>query len=223
MHWAFRATSSVSSRNSNTDSTPSRIVKHGCHALAIDEHRDEFVPTLWTGKAPDGCKIEQVWFAGAHSDVGGGYKERALADIPLVWMAEKAEASGLVLDWTCLPDRTKLDYTARRHDARNGWSSKDILTPTFRRICEANFDVSLFEAIYAPRDQHGQIQNTINESVHESAVARFGQKEELQRETTVYSQQFYRPRNLEPLIAPADMPPPHAKTSPTEMAFAPSK
>jgi uncharacterized protein (DUF2235 family) len=55
------------------DTGPCAIVKHGCHALAIDEHRHDFIPTLWTGPAPAGVDIEQVWFAGAHADVGGGY------------------------------------------------------------------------------------------------------------------------------------------------------
>src|SRR5579872_2340830 len=62
---------------------PCAVVEHGCHALAVDERRHDFVPTFWTGPAPAGVKIEQVWFAGAHSDVGGGYVTRTLADIPL--------------------------------------------------------------------------------------------------------------------------------------------
>ena len=46
------------------DTGPCNIVKHGCHALAVDEHRNEFVPTLWTGTpASDPQIIEQVWFA----------------------------------------------------------------------------------------------------------------------------------------------------------------
>ena len=62
---------------------PCLNIRHGCHALAIDEHRDQFVPTLWTGDALPGMTIEQTWFAGAHADVGGGYATRKLADIPL--------------------------------------------------------------------------------------------------------------------------------------------
>lgn len=85
------------------DTSPCKIIRSGCHALAIDEHRHDFVPTLWTGVPPTDVRIEQVWFAGAHADVGGGYVTRALADIPLVWMAEKAESDGLALDWSCLP------------------------------------------------------------------------------------------------------------------------
>jgi len=99
------------------DTGPCKIVRHGCHALAIDEHRNEFVPTLWTGQSPDGVLIEQVWFPGAHSDVGGGYVTRTLADIPLVWMAKKAEADGLILDWSCLPAIDKLEPRAAMHDS----------------------------------------------------------------------------------------------------------
>jgi uncharacterized protein (DUF2235 family) len=100
------------------DTGPCNTVRHGCHALAVDEHRNEFVPTLWTGAPAGEAKIEQVWFAGAHSDVGGGYLTRKLADIPLVWMAKKAEADGLVLDWSCLPDPAQLDPHAPMHDSR---------------------------------------------------------------------------------------------------------
>jgi uncharacterized protein (DUF2235 family) len=72
------------------DTSPSRVVLNGFQALAVDEFRDEFVPTLWTGDPPTQSRIEQVWFAGAHSDVGGGYVDRGLADIPLRWMADQA-------------------------------------------------------------------------------------------------------------------------------------
>ena len=50
-------------------------------ALAIDEHRRDFTPTFWTGALPQGVSIEQVWFAGAHADIGGGYKTRNLAKL----------------------------------------------------------------------------------------------------------------------------------------------
>jgi uncharacterized protein (DUF2235 family) len=77
-------------------------VKRAVQALAIDEHRGDFTPTFWTGAVSPNVSIEQVWFAGVHADIGGGYKTRSLADIPLVWMAKQAEAVGLTFDWTCL-------------------------------------------------------------------------------------------------------------------------
>lgn len=73
-------------------------VKFAFHALSIDEHRAPFAPTLWTAKPKDGQVVEQTWFCGAHSDVGGGYEERGLSDIALRWMIEKAGQAGLAFD-----------------------------------------------------------------------------------------------------------------------------
>ena len=179
------------------DTSPSRIVKHACHALAIDEHRDEFVPTLWTGEAPEGVTIEQVWFTGAHSDVGGGYKDRTLADIPLLWMAERAEASGLAIDYSVLPARENLNPRAPRHDSREGWSMKDRLTPTIRCIGGRLFNVSFYERLYAPVGEGGALLPTINESVHESVYARLDQDDLVATGEGFEAQGVYAPRNLE--------------------------
>ena len=157
------------------DTSASPIVKHACHALAIDEHRDTFFPTLWTGKQPEGSKIEQVWFAGAHADVGGGYITRKLADIPLVWMATKAEASGLALDWSCLPNAAVLDSKAPTHDSSEGLFAISRFRPMLRVVADKQFPVSPFETLYAPHDENGALLPTINQAVHRSAIERFGQ------------------------------------------------
>lgn len=68
-------------------------VNFGFHAMALDEHRVDFCPTLWTDR--DG--IEQVWFAGAHADIGGGYPEIELSDLALKWMADRLADAGLKL------------------------------------------------------------------------------------------------------------------------------
>ncbi len=74
-------------------------VKHGYHALAIDEKRSDFPPSLWEEKKKaSGQTIEQVWFAGVHSDVGGWYDERGLSNIALRWMVDKAAACGMQVD-----------------------------------------------------------------------------------------------------------------------------
>ncbi|MEW9919386.1 DUF2235 domain-containing protein [Marimonas sp. MJW-29] len=79
----------------------SSIVKHGYHALAHDETRVAFKPVLWQCHDAFAGRIEQVWFPGAHGDVGGqlgGYEAaRPLANIPLVWMLHCAAQSGLPL------------------------------------------------------------------------------------------------------------------------------
>lgn len=79
----------------------SHNVKAGFHALALDETRIAYKPIMWT--SPEGFRgrVEQVWFSGTHGDVGGqlgGFEEaRPLANIPLVWMLERAQMNGLPL------------------------------------------------------------------------------------------------------------------------------
>jgi uncharacterized protein (DUF2235 family) len=73
-------------------------VKFGCHALSIDDERRTFHPTLWDEhNVNENQEIEQVWFAGVHTDVGGGYPEQGLAEIALDWMVKKACARGMRL------------------------------------------------------------------------------------------------------------------------------
>jgi uncharacterized protein (DUF2235 family) len=75
-------------------------VGHACHALSIDERRAQFKPTLWTNPdgsvRPNDAQLQQVWFPGAHSDVGGGYLQCQLSDVPLSWMMHKARENGLI-------------------------------------------------------------------------------------------------------------------------------
>lgn len=74
------------------DTTLHPNVRFGYHAVAIDEKRESFVPTLWDPREG----IEQVWFAGVHGDIGGGYKETGLSDITLAWMLKKVQPHGLL-------------------------------------------------------------------------------------------------------------------------------
>lgn len=69
-------------------------VDHACHALAIDDERAAFSPVLWN-QPPQETRIEQVWFAGAHSNVGGGYPKHGMSLVALDWMMEKASHAGL--------------------------------------------------------------------------------------------------------------------------------
>jgi uncharacterized protein (DUF2235 family) len=80
------------------DTALSGTVELAYHALALDEHREPFVPSLWMEKRKPNQTIEQMWFPGVHSDVGGGYPETAISDITLEWMMEKARSAGLALD-----------------------------------------------------------------------------------------------------------------------------
>ena len=81
----------------NTDL--SRRVRFAYQALAIDEQRGPFKPTIWKqDPQAEGQTLEQVWFAGVHCDVGGGYREQELAEIPLLWMVKRASDCGLVFE-----------------------------------------------------------------------------------------------------------------------------
>ena len=76
----------------------SSYVDYAYHAVAIDEHRKPFMPTLWEQqqKGIDAHQVmEQMWFSGAHRDVGGGYNEQGLSDGALQWLIQKAEQVGL--------------------------------------------------------------------------------------------------------------------------------
>lgn len=78
-----------------------RSVRNGYQALALDETREVYEPVLWRCPKVWPGQVEQMWFKGAHGDIGGqlgGFEAaRPLANIPLVWMLEKAEGCGLPL------------------------------------------------------------------------------------------------------------------------------
>ncbi|MFA5537690.1 MAG: DUF2235 domain-containing protein [Gemmobacter sp.] len=105
-------------------------ILHGFQALALHETRVVFEPVLWD--CPPGWEgsVEQVWFRGAHGDIGGqlgGFEAaRPLANIPLVWMLEKAEDKGLPLPggWR---DRFPRDPGAPMTGAWRSWGKIFLL------------------------------------------------------------------------------------------------
>lgn len=74
----------------------SSTVHNAFHALAIDERRTPFRPAIWETRPGADQRVEQTWFAGVHSNVGGGYQDHDLADLAFLWMVERAEECGLV-------------------------------------------------------------------------------------------------------------------------------
>jgi hypothetical protein len=83
------------------DTTLSPTIECAFQALAIDEKRAAFSPTLWAKPkiVRPGQIVEQVWFPGVHSDVGGGYANSEIADLPLRWMLARVSANtGLMID-----------------------------------------------------------------------------------------------------------------------------
>lgn len=106
-------------------------VCYGYQALAIDEQRQKFKPSLWDeSRQAQHQRIEQVWFMGAHADVGGGYPERGLSDIALQWLLQKAQQCGLLLNanWQ---NTLSPDPLAPLHKSRTG---KWKLWPAYTRV-----------------------------------------------------------------------------------------
>ncbi len=107
------------------DTAVSSLVDIRLHALSIDDPRRAFAPTVWTKPKfkllePDKSPTEQVWFAGAHSDVGGGYvnwaaHNKGLSFVPLAWMMQRTNrhathiepVADIVLDGVAVPPNPK--------------------------------------------------------------------------------------------------------------------
>lgn len=103
------------------DTKLSKSVQTARHALAIDERRDPFRPALWERpeglRAEDEIDVRQVWFAGVHSDIGGGYEDKRLAEVPLSWMLQEAANAGLDLQSAFSEDRLFANRYGRRHES----------------------------------------------------------------------------------------------------------
>lgn len=110
-----------------------RNVRYARHALSIDEKRDDFVPTLWT--AEQGANVRQVWFAGGHSDVGGGYardtKDRLMSDDALRWIKGEAYQAGLRFEKHLVGPGDN-DHLGKLHDEYKG--AFKILGKNLRKI-----------------------------------------------------------------------------------------
>ena len=78
-------------------------LRGGAFGFGLYKERSSFGPTPWTSDPRADQHVEQVWFAGVHSDVGGGYPDPALAEIALLWMADRARERGLVLQADAFP------------------------------------------------------------------------------------------------------------------------
>ena len=104
-------------------------VKRARQAFSIDDERRTFFPIPWLenkredlqAKDDEPARLRQVWFAGAHANVGGGYPDDRLAYIPLCWMIGEAAESGLRFDAEIVADYwDNASESGRRYDPRSG-------------------------------------------------------------------------------------------------------
>ncbi len=146
------------------DRTLNASVGHACHALALDEERHSFAPVLWDEtKSAHPERIEQVWFAGVHSNVGGGYPRQGMSLVALEWMMAKAEAYGLrFIDAEREFYRYHADVDDKMYDSRAGlgvfyrWRPRDVEALCAKNGVTPKVHRSVFERIarntegYAP-------------------------------------------------------------------------
>jgi uncharacterized protein (DUF2235 family) len=179
------------------DTELSPTVDVGLHALAIDEPRG----TVKKGASlPPGQIVQQVWFPGCHANIGGGYKDCALSDIALLWMAERlTQTTGLALDLEHLRATTRPDPLGEQvSPTSDGVYRISRLLPFVRLIKQNRKGISAFRRAFLGSWRTSALptsQVPVNESIHESASARFG-KRVPQRRGEALREIGYRPRNL---------------------------
>jgi uncharacterized protein (DUF2235 family) len=144
-------------------------ILNGYHALAIDEHRPDFAPTLWDVRHPKDPKaiiaqprplsgVEQRWFVGAHANVGGGYETDLLAQAPLRWMMKKAESRGLTF-------RSEVDLDGDAVTAPTTDSYKSFLSGSYAWVFPPLYRTIGREPDVRDDGSHVDINETIDASV----------------------------------------------------------
>ena len=122
------------------------------HAMVIDELREDFEPTIWQPKSD--VDIHQVWFTGAHSNVGGSYKPdadgAALSDTPLQWMMGEAKTHGLALE-PHLKAGLKTNPLAKLHNSRRSFYR--VKKKFYRDIDHGKGDVLIHDSVKQRWDQ----------------------------------------------------------------------
>lgn len=172
----------------------SSLVGLALHALAIDEHRRPFEATMWRRNKfkRTSAAVEQVWFPGAHSNIGGGgisdeerdNGPRGLDDLALDWMIRRVLAYfpdfPFTKDaWSCLPDQATL---GPQH-ARTFWYK--FFPRAIRSIGNRPQESSLLNGTdnivgYNPKEKG------MNESIHIWAIQRLGKKIIIDKKSTIY-------------------------------------
>ena len=88
------------------------------HALALDEERERFEPSYWNKPAGANTQVDEVWFSGCHTNIGGGYCDTNLSNIALIWVLKAAQDAGISIDLRGLPDFDwEKSHSGRRRDS----------------------------------------------------------------------------------------------------------
>jgi uncharacterized protein (DUF2235 family) len=178
------------------DTSLGDTVEHAVHALAVDEQRGPYIPTLWT-QAANAAPIArqsvlQVWFPGVHSDIGGGYVDKGIGNITWDFMMRQAARRGLVIDPAQPHPAASLEPLPCQHESFDDTWQK--LSGDLRFVPQGVRNVG--QPIKGP---HGEALTAAGEvRLHPSLVNRFGkhcitildESRNLRREGT------YKPSNV---------------------------
>ncbi len=148
----------------------------GYHALAIDEQRNDFRPLRFDDQIKPDQQLDEVWFAGAHADVGGGYDSKGLESIARQWMLRKFAKFKL------FPDEK---LSCNTHDA----------------VCEGGelHDEFLVKPLFKTFGLHWR-KPACNDTIHASVLCRLNIKALLKPNEEKEPQGRYQPENIYPCL-----------------------
>lgn len=138
------------------------------HALAIDECRKPFKPSIWTTQPNDCQEVKQVWFSGVHSNIGGGYANDGLSDIALAWMVKMVSTRGLRFNAAHLGATVNPNHMGQLVDSYS--TLYKLLGPYLRPVGQAHHvppTGTLLNRVMGVNTAPG-----VNELIHESVLDR---------------------------------------------------
>lgn len=141
-------------------------IQYAYQALAIDERRGPFAPSVWTAKGDEVEEVKQVWFSGAHSNIGGGYLDACLSDIAFRWIVKMAQSRDLEVDPDALTQVIHSDYPNWKKEPENSY------TTSYRVLEKLNVPMYLRPLGQKLRDVKAELK-VVGERIHQSAVDRF--------------------------------------------------
>jgi uncharacterized protein (DUF2235 family) len=180
------------------DNEIGKDIEFGLHAMAIDELRRAFTATAWVPRKDDKGnplpepKVEQVWFAGAHANVGGGYERAGLSDHALIWMmARLHEKTGLRFDDDYIQKHFLPCSGCSGYRSYRGWWLSRIW-PSRRTIPRITIDSATGLGVPAENERRGILDGRIHWSV----------RERLGRRALVDQNRYakYAPKNLKDAV-----------------------
>jgi hypothetical protein len=201
-------------------------VKRACHALAVDDARTTFHPVLWnernqpqvtstTPRYTNAERISQVWFAGMHANVGGGYPDDSLAKISLYWIMEEARVCGL--RFKCPPagdpdavaqTKSAQDKDGRLYNSRSGFASYYRYGPRkIAELCAQKFSRTPGDEVYIACPKiHESVLTRIKNNAHVYSPIGLPARYEVVRNVVVNNNNLFEivPPAANPFETPAD-------------------